>query len=112
MNYYNKKNEKFHYLMSFFEKQSDNSYLVRVIVKPNAKKQEIINQGDHLIVFLRSKPIQNKANNELINLFQKKLKIQLDEVKILSGAKSSKKVITILLPESVNHVELFKKLIN
>ncbi|MHA2398783.1 MAG: DUF167 family protein [Promethearchaeota archaeon] len=64
-------------------------------MKPNAKFQKCIDDGDYLTIFIRSKPIQNKANKELINLLKKKLKISANQVVILSGKKNLKKVVQL-----------------
>ena len=50
--------------MKFLEKISDTSYFVKLNVKTDSKKQKIIKDDDFLTIFLKSKPIQNKANKE------------------------------------------------
>ena len=60
--------------MTFFEKISEFEFILRINVKPNSRKQKILKtseQDDYLTVLLRSKPLQNKANIELLNLIKK-----------------------------------------
>ena len=77
--------------MSFLTKNSEKSYILKLNVKPNAKKQTLIDDGNYLKILIRSKPIQNKANKELIYLFKKKLKISSKQIKIISGIRNSNK---------------------
>jgi len=66
-------------------------YSVRV--KLNSSKSEIITEEDKIIIYLHSMPIDNKANQELIKLFRKQLKLKIE---ILKGLKSRNKTIKIL----------------
>ena len=67
--------------------------IVEVKAKPNSSKADIEFDGDKLIVHLTSIPDNNKANEELVKLFKKKLKLR---VKIIKGLKSKNKQIEIL----------------
>jgi len=60
--------------MNFLKKHSDTNYIIRLHVKPNSKNQKVKDTGEFLTISLCSKPIQNKANKELINLLIKKLR--------------------------------------
>ncbi len=53
--------------MGFLEKKSEDNFFLHTKIKPNSKNQRILDNNDYLIIFLRSKPVKNKANNELIN---------------------------------------------
>ena len=65
---------------------------LKIKVKPNSGRQEIIKDKEHYIVYLKSVPEKNKANMELIKL----LKEYFDkEVKISSGFISRNKVVEI-----------------
>jgi uncharacterized protein (TIGR00251 family) len=66
---------------------------VRVVVKPNARKSEILSQeGNKLVISIAAKPEKGKANAELIKFLSKKLKKQ---VRIVSGFGSSSKILEI-----------------
>ena len=97
--------------MKFLEKIRDMSYVIHVKIKPNSKKQDIINNGEFLTILVRAKAIQNKANKELINLIKKKLKISSNQIQIISGLKGSDKVIQINFLEDVETREIYNKLI-
>jgi len=98
--------------MGFLEKKSEDNFFLHTKIKPNSKNQRIIDNNDYLIIFLRSKPVKNKANNELINLLKKTLNISPNQIKIISGLKSSRKIIKLTYTESVNEEDIIKKLLN
>ncbi|MCA9495886.1 MAG: DUF167 domain-containing protein [Nanoarchaeota archaeon] len=67
--------------------------LYSVRVKVNSSKSGIVIEDDKIIVYLHSIPINNKANEELVKLFKKELKLK---VEIIKGLKSRNKIIKIL----------------
>ena len=97
--------------MKFLEKISDTSYFVKLNVKTDSKKQKIVNDDDFLTIFLKSKPIQNKANKELLNLIKRRLKISMDQIQIISGLKSHNKLIKLDFIETIEEREILRKLI-
>ncbi|MFX1410271.1 MAG: DUF167 family protein [Promethearchaeota archaeon] len=96
----------------FIEKKNSKSYSLHIHVKPNSKKQGFIDGSNYLIANLKSKPIQNKANKELISLFKKKLKKSIDDIQIIFGAKVSNKLISITFSGEINKDEIIKKLLS
>ena len=67
---------------------------MKVIVIPNAAKNEIIEQReDYLKVKLKAIASKGKANEELLKFLKKKLGIK---AKIVKGSKSREKVLEIL----------------
>lgn len=92
--------------MGFLEKISENIFHLHIYVKPNSKNQRIYNNLNHLIISLQSKPVQNKANKELIKLLKKKLKISTNQIQIISGAKSSTKLIKLSFTQNINEQKL------
>lgn len=72
-----------------------NNGFLTVIVRPNAKKTEIIGWDDAqsaLRIAVAAVPDKDKANKELIRFLSRELKAK---VSIKSGAKSRKKVIQV-----------------
>ena len=69
--------------------------IYEIKVKPNSSRSEIIFDEEKklIIVFLKSPPVDNKANLELIKLFKKKYKLNIE---IIKGAVSKNKLIKIL----------------
>lgn len=67
---------------------------IKVKVKPNSGKQEIVENenSDGYIVSLKSAPENNKANIELIKILEKHLK---KKIKIKSGFTSKNKLIEV-----------------
>ena len=98
-------------MTSFLEKQSDKSFLLRVRVRPNSKKQDILIDGDFLIIKVRSKALQNKANKELLTLLSKKLNLSSSQLNILIGKKNSNKVIKVFFSKEIDNEEVIKKLL-
>ncbi len=100
--------------MNFFEVKSNNVYLLRVKVKTNSIKQEIMpysKTDSWLSVKLKSKPVKNKANKELIRLIKNRIKISSDQIRIISGLKKTNKIIEIKLTENIGRTKLIEKLI-
>ncbi len=92
--------------MSFLTKISNFEYLIHVLVKPNSIKQKVEIIEDELFVFLKSKPVKNKANRELIEVFKKALKLSNDELIIISGIKSRNKVIKIQFKHTTDKIRI------
>ena len=65
-----------------------------VIVKTNQPETKILKEDSNTItVALKSKPLDGKANKELINFLSKRYKA---EIKILRGIKNKKKLIKLV----------------
>jgi len=100
--------------MDFFEVKANNVYLLRVKVKTNSIKQEISPYSETdswLSVKLKSKPVKNKANKELISLIKNRINISSDQIHILSGLKRTNKILEIRLTENIGRANLIEKLI-
>ena len=100
--------------MEFIEFKENYICLLRIRVKPDSRAQGIYlpSKTDYwLVVNLKSKPVKNKANKELINLIRKRLDIPSTQIKIISGLKKSSKILEIKLNEDIGRVELINKLI-
>ncbi len=67
-----------------------------VTVKPLSSKSELIQKNRELKAYLKSPPIDGKANEELIYLVSKQFNVKKTDVKIISGKTSKKKLIRIL----------------
>jgi hypothetical protein len=65
---------------------------INIKVKPNSQEQKIEQIDGLYIVNLKSPPVENKANLELIHLLKKYFK---RDVKIISGFSSRKKIIEV-----------------
>ena len=98
--------------MNCIQKNSDFEYIIRLSVKPNSKFQNIIKDGDILIFFLKSKPIRNKANIELINFIKNKLDLSSNQIQIIHGSKIRDKSIKITFLEKIDQSELLEKLLS
>ena len=68
---------------------------VAVKVKPNARIDEVIEEGDVLTIKTKEPPREGKANNTVIRLAAKFYKVPQGDVRIVSGLNSRNKVIEI-----------------
>ncbi|MBD2177643.1 DUF167 domain-containing protein [Pseudanabaena sp. FACHB-1998] len=67
-----------------------------VKVKPNSKKQAIIEESDgSLTVHLKSPPVDGKANKELIELLAKKFDVPKSHITILVGFTGRNKLVNV-----------------
>jgi len=69
--------------------------LIFVRVKTRARKQDIVITQDECLVSVEAGPTQGKANSEVIRLFAKQLGLPAARITIVSGYKSSRKVLFI-----------------
>jgi uncharacterized protein (TIGR00251 family) len=70
--------------------------VLQVKVKPNAKRQAIETTEDgSLMVYLKSAPVDGKANAELIKLLAKEFNVSQSKVQIKSGRSSKQKQVEI-----------------
>ncbi len=67
---------------------------VSVLVVPNAKRDEVVEEGDHLKVYVRAPPVRGKANEAVIEVLAKFFGVKKSDI-ILSGEKSREKVIEV-----------------
>lgn len=69
---------------------------LRVKIKPSSKNQHIKQEDDRLIVYIKSPPVDGKANEELIKLLAKKFGVPQSKIRVKSGLSSRNKLIEIL----------------
>ena len=78
---------------------------IRVI--PKSRHQKLKFEGDTLKVWVQSPPIEGRANDELIEVLAKNLKVSKIAIAIVSGFSSKNKLVDIV---GVNLEELKKSL--
>ncbi len=68
-----------------------------VTVKPGSKKGDLVvpDGESQLTVYLRARAIEGKANEALVILLARHFQVKRWQVKIVSGAKSRKKIVEI-----------------
>lgn len=70
--------------------------VLSVKVKPNSKRQEIRQEEDgSFTAYLKSPPVDGKANQELIQLLAKRFDVPKSYIRIKAGATSKNKLIEI-----------------
>ncbi len=68
----------------------------QVKVKPNAKRQQVMEQPDgSLVVYLKSPPVDGKANAELIKVLADYFQVAKSQVSIQQGMTSRTKWVEI-----------------
>lgn len=74
-------------------RKTNEGIIVNLRISPNAKKNEIIKDGDIIKVKITALPIDGKANKALVEFFAKNFKIQKTSIEILKGETSKEKTI-------------------
>ncbi|MEA5573324.1 DUF167 domain-containing protein [Calothrix sp. UHCC 0171] len=70
---------------------------IRVKVKPNSKIPRIIEEdNNNLTIYLKSPPVDGKANQELIQVLAKKFNVPKSSITIKSGLSSRQKLVEIM----------------
>jgi uncharacterized protein len=72
---------------------------IEVKVIAGARKRELRLEGSRLKAKLMAKPIQGKANEELIELIADTFGVKKREVQIVAGEKDTRKVLSIPVNE-------------
>lgn len=80
-----------------------NSFKLNCKIKPNSNRNQIKTVEDDLITIevskknnqIKAQPENNKANLELIKFMKKILNLDSDEIKLISGHKSTNKCLEI-----------------
>jgi uncharacterized protein (TIGR00251 family) len=70
--------------------------IVSVKVKPNSKQPRVEAAGGGLTVFLKSPPVEGKANEELIGRLAGHFGVPKSRVRIRSGFSSRTKLVEIV----------------
>ncbi len=97
--------------MPFLKKINENTFNLSIHVKPNSRKQNIVQENDKLFISLKSPPIKGKANKELLKLIKNKLKIPNIEIYLLSGKQYPDKIIQIVFNNQlINNTDFLKRL--
>lgn len=74
---------------------ADSRQSIYVQVKPLSRTSEIRQEENNLKAYLKSPPIDGKANEELIYLVSRYFKVRQSDIKIKSGKNARKKLIQI-----------------
>lgn len=68
---------------------------ISISVKTGSKIQEVKKIGDIYEVRVKARPIEGKANQEVIRLLSEFFEIPKSQIKIKSGTKSKNKIVEI-----------------
>jgi uncharacterized protein (TIGR00251 family) len=68
---------------------------IQVKVKPNSRTEEVSREGDSFIVKVKEPPKEGKANQAVIKLLAEHFGVTHNQVRILSGLRSSNKVVEV-----------------
>ncbi len=80
-----------------------------VVVVPGAKRTEIVGRyGDAIKIKVAAPPEKGKANEELLNFLAEKLEVKKEQLEIVAGASSRKKLVSVT---GMEPVEVEKKLL-
>ena len=83
--------------MNCLYKENKNGLTINVYVAPRSSKSEIVGiYNDCLKIKLKSPPVDNAANEELVRFLAEKLKISKSNIEILKGHNQKKKIVSIV----------------
>ncbi|ACB07219.1 DUF167 domain-containing protein [Candidatus Korarchaeum cryptofilum] len=68
---------------------------VSVLVVPNAGRNGVVEEGDHLRVYVRAPPVKGKANEAVIEVLAEFFGVKKSDIRIISGERSREKVVEI-----------------
>jgi len=74
-------------------KETPDGIIVNIRISPNAKKNEIITDGEIVKIKITAQPIDGKANKALIEYLSKNFKIPKTSIKIIKGETSKDKTV-------------------
>ena len=77
-------------------KRTYQGLIVGLRISPNAKKNEIIKDGDLIKIKITAQPIDGKANKTLVEFLSKKFKIPKTSIKIVKGETSKEKSVLFI----------------
>ena len=84
---------------------------LRVRIQPRASTNEIVGiQGGYLKIRITAPPIDNKANDQLIQFLAKKLNIAKSSIRLLSGQSSREKHLHINFSDKTTAIRLLSEL--
>ena len=75
--------------------QPENTLLISIRIKPNSRTIKI-EKNEDILVFVKSAPVKGKANKELVNILSEEWNISKNQISIIAGHKSRKKMIKIV----------------
>lgn len=81
--------------MEIPHKKTGDGIVIQVRVQPRSSRSKIEVTGDKLKVWLKSPPLDNRANEELRELIAEELGINKGSVSIIRGLSSRDKVVLI-----------------
>ncbi|EEO28666.1 DUF167 domain-containing protein [Oxalobacter paraformigenes] len=75
-------------------------YRIAVQVIPNARKSEIVSsEGETLRIRLQAQPVDGKANEALVQLLAKKLRVPRKQVSITHGLANKRKLLEVIVSD-------------
>ena len=69
--------------------------VINVRVIPNAKKDDLLKEGDKLKVYVTAPAIGGKANKAMIKVLAEFFNVKKSDIRIIRGEKSREKVIEV-----------------
>ena len=75
--------------------KNEGSPLIDILVQPRSSRSSVVMQGEILKVYLKSPPVDGKANEECISLLAKTFRIPKSSVTISKGEHGKRKRVCI-----------------
>ena len=74
-------------------KDTENGLVIQIRIVPNSSKNEIILEEEFVKVKITAQPVENKANNALVEFLSKQFKVPKTSIEILKGHTSKDKTL-------------------
>ena len=83
-------------MVTSWYKEGKNNLTLNIYVIPRSSKSEVVGiYNDCLKIKLKSPPVDNAANEELVRFLSKKLQVPKSSIEIILGHKQKKKVVYV-----------------
>lgn len=91
-------------------KETKDGLVASIRISPNAKKNEVIKEGEVVKIKITAQPVDGKANKALVEFLSKNFKIPKTSIKILKGETSKDKTI-LFMTDNAQKVKNLKDLL-
>src|SRR5688572_1817375 len=79
--------------------QKNGTLSFTVVASPRASRTEIVGEHDGALrVRLKAAPVDGAANEELIRFLARKFRVARDDIQIISGQASKRKIVSVTGP--------------
>lgn len=93
-------------------KETDNGLIIKVKIVPNSSKNDLVLENEFIKIKITAQPIENKANQALIEFLSKRFKIPKTKIEILKGNTSKEKTVLLSTNDKEKRLLIISQLTN